>query len=238
MSQFFALPFGPQFFRASAACAFITAITTLFIHLLPGLWSGLMSFDERVLLYQWPSYQAYHVIVLGHCLLVVASTFAIAAANLRRAPALMSLGFLGYLMFSACELLRTSMSMIAVNRYWRPQYVAATDPAVRQALRENIEAFTAVGSALFFLFIIGFFLGNLLYGLAFVRGEGLDRFVGGVLLVWCVLSLPGIIETASSLHLTASLGWVGPVYQPLARLLLAIWLWREGYRRFAGSQPI
>ena len=59
------------------------------------------------------------------------------------------------------------------------------------------------------------------------RGAGLEKTVGSVLLVWAFFSLdPVVAEATGFAPLEPYLGWVGPGYQPLARLLTAAWLWR------------
>ena len=227
--------FQPRFFRIAALLCGLTALTTLCIHLLPDLWSGATAFDDRAALYRHPGLRLYLCIVIVHCLMVVVSTFAIGVANFRIAPARMSLGFLGYLLFACTELLRTSVNIVAVNRYWRPGYLNAGDPAVKDYFRENLSAMQDVSVSLFLLFGIGFFLGNALYGAAFVQRERFDRVVGVALLTWCALSLPGLIDAATGSQLARYFGWVGPAYQPLARALLAVWLWREGWNTYVAS---
>lgn len=227
--------FQPRFFRFAAILAGLTAITTLCIHLMPTLWSQATSFDDRANLFRNPLVRTYLVIVILHCLMVVASTFAIGVAHFRLAPARMSLGFLGYLLFAATELLRTSLNLVAVNRYWRPGYVNATDPGIKDYFRENLNAMHDVSVSLFLLFGIGFLIGNALYGSAFIQRKGFDRIVGGVLLLWCWLSLPGLIDAASGSQFGRFVGWVGPIYQPLARTLIAVWLWREGWKLYSSS---
>lgn len=225
--------FSPTFFRLAASCAFLTVLSTLAIHLMPALWSDVQGFEQRLLLYRQPLYRAYFFIVFIHCFLVAASMFGIAVAKFRRAPALISFGLLGYFIFSFTELLRTSITIIAVNKIWRPTYAGATDPSLQNVLRDQLTAFNAVGESLFFLFLVGFALGNLFYGCALVRGGGLERVAGILLLVWVGLSSPVILQTAFGWPLTQHLAWVGAGYQPLVRAVLGVWLWGEGYRQYA-----
>lgn len=228
--------FSPTFFRLTALCAFFTVATTLSIHGMPALWSDVQGFEQRQLLYRQPLYRAYFFIVFVHCFLVAASMFGIAVAKFRQAPALISFGLLGYFIFSFTELLRTSVNLIAVNKIWRPTFAGATDPAVQNTLREQLTAFSAVSESLFFLFLIGFTLGNLFYGSALIRGKGLERLVGALLLIWVGLSTPAILQTAFGWPLTQYLGWVGAGYQPLVRAALGLWLWREGYRHYSEAR--
>jgi hypothetical protein len=81
---------------------------------------------------------------------------------------------------------------------------------------------------------LAFFLGTLLYGLALRPGQGLEKTVGIVLLAWSVFRGDAVLEEASGFGpLAPYLGWVGPGFQPLARLLTGVWL-----RRTAGGEPV
>jgi hypothetical protein len=223
-----------RFLRFAALCAFATALTTLAIHLLPPLWASADTFEEQLALRHNRVYLGRLWVVIVHCILVVVSMYGLGILRARRNTNLMALGFLGFVVFAVAELLRTSLAIFALNRHWREEYVSTTDEARKDALRAAIEAFPGLGSALFFLFAIAFQLGLLCYGLALIRGQGMDRLLGGVFLLWVFLSLPGMFDTvAGSQGISRYFEWVGPYFQPLARALTGVWLWRE-----AGSAPV
>ncbi len=147
-------------------------------------------------------------------------------AGRRGSPAI--LGFLAFVLFSVTELLRTCLMLFAFNRAWRGGYAAAADESTRDQFRGSLAGFVGWNDALFFLFTLAFFLGTLLYGLALRHGVGLERAVGVVLLVWAFFSLATLVEEATGFGpLAGYLGWVGAGYQPIARLLTAVWLWRS-----------
>jgi hypothetical protein len=220
-----------RFLRFAAVCAFATALTTLAIHLLPPLWASADTFEEQLELRHNPIYLARLWVVIVHCILVVVSMYAVGALRVRRSTALLILGFLGFVVFALAELLRTSLAIFAVNRRWREEYASTTDETKKDALRAAIEAFPGFGSALFFVFAIAFQLALLCYGFALVGGQGMDRLLGGVLLLWVFLSLPGMFDTiAGSQGVSRFFEWVGPYFQPLARGLVGVWLWRESGR--------
>jgi hypothetical protein len=217
-----------RFLRFAAICAFVTVLTTLAIHRLPPLWASANTFEEQLGLRDNPIYLARLWVVIVHCILVVISMYAVGALRVRRHTSLMVLGFLGFVVFAVAELLRTSLAIFAVNRRWREEYATTADAARKEALRAAIEAFPGIGSALFFLFAIGFQLGLLCYGLALLGGQRMDRVLGGVFLLWVLLSLPGMFDTITgSESVSRYFEWVGPDFQPLARALVGIWLWRE-----------
>jgi hypothetical protein len=218
-----------RFVRFAAVCAFATALTTLAIHLLPPLWASADTFEEQLALRDNRVYLARLWVVIAHCILVVVSMYAVGVLRARRHTSLMALGFVGFVVFAAAELLRTSLVIFALNRRWREEYVTTADETRRDALRAAIEALPGFGSALFFVFAIAFQLALLCYGLALAGGEGMDRLLGGVFLLWVVLSLPGMYDTITgTAGLSRYFEWVGPYFQPLARALGGVWLWREG----------
>jgi hypothetical protein len=219
--------FGPTLFRAAAVCGALSALTTLGVHLLPSLYAGADTFEKQLLLRENPIYLGRLWIVVLHCLLVVVAMFGVGVRLLPRAPALAVLGFLSFVVFGLTELLRTSLGIFALNRAWRGGYAAATDDTTRAYFRAQIAGFGGWNDGLFLLFALAFFLGTLLYGLALRRGQGLEKTVGIVLLVWSIFGGHAVLEEASGFGpLAPYLGWVGPGFQPLARLLTAVWLWR------------
>ena len=217
-----------RFVRFASVCAFATALTTLAIHLLPPLWASADTFEEQLALRHNPIYLARLWVVIVHCILVVVSMYAVGVLRARRQTNLMALGFLGFVVFAVAELLRTSLAIFALNRRWREEYATVTDDARKDALRAAIEAFPGFGSALFFVFAIAFQLALLCYGFALLGGQGMDRLLGGVFLLWVLLSLPGMFDTiVGSPGASRYFEWVGPYFQPLARALVGVWLWRE-----------
>src|SRR6185436_4000333 len=96
----------------------------------------------------------------------------------RNAPALVSVGFLGYLCFGFTEILRTSISIFGVNRTWRAGYAAAADNATRERFHSIIDAYAGINDALFFVFYAGFLIGLICYGVAFLRSEGSKSHLG------------------------------------------------------------
>ena len=221
----------PRFFRIGAVCAVLTALTTLVVHIVPNLWAEATTFEQQVELRLNPIYLAQRWTILVHCALVIVSMFVLGAAKLRSAPLLVSFGFLGYLCFGFTEILRTSISIFAVNRTWRAGYATAVDDATREHFRSLITAYGGINEALFFIFYTGFAIGLVCYGLAFLRSEGRKSHLGPLFLVWVLLDVPGFIDTVSGAEsLGRNFEWVGPYFLPLARLYVGVWLWKNADR--------
>lgn len=218
----------PRFYRFGAVCAMLTALTTLVVHIVPKLWADATTFEQQVELRLDSIYLAQRWTILVHCALVILSMFALGAAKLRNAPALVSFGFLGYLCFGFTEIVRTSISIFAVNRTWRAGYAAAADDATREHFRSLITAYGGINQALFFIFYTAFLIGLVCYGLAFLRSEGGKSQLGLLFLVWSLLSVPAFVDAITGTEsLAQHFEWVGPYFLPLARLYIGVWLWKN-----------
>lgn len=228
--------FSRNFFRATAAAAFITGLTTLCVHLMPRLYAGPADFDRLVGLHAEPYYILRLWIVLGHVLLVAFSMLGLAAKRLNGSPGLMIFGFLGYLLFTLAELLRTSMGLFAINRGWRAAYAQATDESVKLSLRTLLEGWPGVNDGFFFLLVLGFFIGNLCFGLSFIHGAGPERYLGIALLLWSLLGLNTILGDFAGLRLVSVPEWISWTFQPAVRFFIAWFLWREASTEFIGHK--
>ena len=108
------------------------------------------------------------------------------------------------------------------------RYATNPDPQARGHIRALLEAFSGLNDALFFIFIVAFFLGLLCYGAALVTGEASDRAIGFLFLSWAVLTLPAIIEAVTGVDAFAGkFEWVGYGFQPVARASIGVWLWKK-----------
>ncbi|MBA3607653.1 MAG: hypothetical protein H0W43_03950 [Chthoniobacterales bacterium] len=150
----------PKFLRFAAVCAFVTALTTLAVHLMPQLWAGADTFEKQLELRHCGPYLLRLWIVLFHCLLVVISMAAICLLIFRASPGWAGLGLLAFVVFAMTEILRTSLALFAVNRNLRERYATNPDPEARVHIRLLLEAFPGLNGALFFIFIVAFFSGS------------------------------------------------------------------------------
>src|SRR5438067_12885149 len=74
-------------------------------------------------------------VVLFHCALVVVSMFALGLPAVRRAPVAVIFGFLAFACLGFAEILRTALSIFAININWRAGYASGVDPATRERFR-------------------------------------------------------------------------------------------------------
>ncbi len=221
----------PAFIRVASICAMATALTTIAVHWLPDLWSSATTFESRVQLRHNAIYMGRLWIVLIHCLLVVISMAAIPCLLKGTARLIAMFGLGSYVMFAFVEILRTSLSIFAVNRAWRGGYETSSDDMRRQTFRDALETFGGVNDTLFFLFFAAFTVGLFSYGFALILKSGIDQGVGLLFLLWGILNLPNLVGAiAGNEALGAGFDWVGRYFQPVARLLIGLWLWSVANR--------
>jgi hypothetical protein len=219
------------FIKVASICAMVTALTTIAVHWLPDLWSDATTFESRVQLRHNAIYMGRLWIVLIHCVLVVISMAAIACLLSGRAWLIAMFGFGSFVMFAFVEILRTSLSIFAVNRTWRTGYETSSDDMRRQTFRDALDTFAGVNDALFFVFLAAFTAGLFCYGFALLLRNGIDQGVGLLFLLWGVLNLPALVGAiAGNEALDKGFDWVGRYFQPAVRLLLGLWLWNVSSR--------
>jgi hypothetical protein len=224
----FKVNFTPRFFRLAAVCALLTALTTLVVHVMPNLWSDAMSFEQQVELRLNSLYLTNRWVVLLHCALVVVSMFALGLPAIRRSPVAVIFGFLAFACFGFSEMVRTAISIFAINRNWRAAYAGTIDPATRDRFRAVIESYSGINDALFFIFYTAFTVGLICYGIAFLRTNDRMSQLGILFTVWALLNLPGWIDAVIGTDLLGRyFEWVGPAFQPVARAWIGVWLWRN-----------
>jgi hypothetical protein len=217
--------FSPFFIRGTAICAFLSALTTLGVHLLP-LLHPTQTFEEQVQLAKNPIYVFRLWVVLIHILLVLASMWGVAAKRYRVSAGLLGLGLGGYWIFGLAELFRVSLTLNAVNG-WRSRYLMEKDPAVQQFLRQELLSWPQINDALFFLLVLGFLLGNLFYSFALRKGTGLEKWVSVLLLLWAGLSFTTLLhEFLGQAWLDFIPEFLSYTFQPFVRIMIGVWLWR------------
>lgn len=216
----------PAFTKIAGICAILTAATTIAVHWLPDLWSSATTFESRVQLQHNAIYTARLWIVLIHCVLVAISMAPIPFLLHGMARLIALFGFACYLVFAFVEILRTSLTIFAVNRAWRAGYETSSDDLQRQTFRDALESFAGVNDALFFLFFAAFTVGLFSYGLALLVRRGITQAMGLLFLLWAVLNLPDLVGAiAGNEALNKGFEWVGRYFQPAARFFIGICLW-------------
>jgi hypothetical protein len=222
------MTFSTRFYRTTAICSFISAVTTLLLIFLPKFYGPAGSIDARVALIHNPLYQLRAWTYLLHPFVTLTAALGVALALRRRAPGMMIVGFLGFLLWAFVEAGQQALTLTVYHR------LAAAYPqanaADREILRSQIALYDNLWDAMFLLLLLGFLAGNVLYGCATIRApkeERLTRVLGLFYFGATLLTLSGICREVGGPTLPPLLEtWLYPLLQPAARLLIGIWLWR------------
>jgi hypothetical protein len=236
------MSFSRRFYRATAICSAISVATTLMLIFLPRLYGPVVGFDARIAAVHHPAYVLRSWVYLAHPFLVLAAALGVAAARRRVAAGPVAFGFLGFLLWAFTEAGQQALTLTTFDR-WRRAYPAAEEHA--QALfRTQIAMYDALWDAMYVLLLFGFLIGNIFLGMATWRARGLTRTVS--VFFYCAAGLTLFLlsgEFQGPILPPVLATWLYPALQPLARLLIAVFLWRtpgDGLdaRREAGSAAL
>jgi hypothetical protein len=221
--------FTPSFYRFAALCSIASAITTLGLIFLPEAIAPAEDFAARMSRASDPVYRLYAWVYFIHPFLTVAAALGVAMRLRRTAASLVVPGLLAFVLWGATEAGQQALTLFAFNP-WRTAWLAG-DPAVRATMELRAAIYDGVWNAMYFLVICAFFVANVLYALALVRMRGLSRVIGVFYGAAASLTLFIIIAEVSGRQLLPEsiAFWLYPLIQPLARILIGVWLWTNRY---------
>ena len=220
------MTFSPAFYRTAAVCSFVSAVTTLLLILLPKIYGPAGSIDERMALVQHPWYQLRAWAYLLHPFVTLAAALGVGIALRRVSPGAVAGGFLGFLLWGFTEAGQQTLTLTTFHR-WAATYLQAY-ASERQFIKGQLATYDALWDAMFLLLLIGFFVGNFLYGFATIRGRGLTRLLGIFYFAAALLTAIGIVgELRGPILPAAAVTWFYLLLQPLARATIGLWLWRH-----------
>lgn len=212
-----------RFIRFAIICCFLSVVTTIGIH--SNLFDlGNLGFQERIRLFENPTYLANRFWVIAHCLLVLVAMLGFLLIQFNKSPGFTLLGFTFFSVFSFTEIFRQMFVFFYLNNL-RRSYLETSDPQVMDMIKMNIDHAGLIGYALFGLFIVAFGLGNICYGLSLFKGEKFDRILSYLLLIWGLGNLTAFgNEFFNSEKLGVSVEYFNIIYQPLMRAAFALWM--------------
>jgi hypothetical protein len=219
--------FTPAFYRFAALCSIASALTTLGLIFLPGTLPPADDFAARMARVNEPVYRLYAWVYFTHPFLVVTAALGVAMRLRREAAALVIPGLLAFLLWGATEAGQQALTLFAFNP-WRVAWLAG-EAEVRATMAARTAIYDGLWNAMYFLLIVGFFIGNALYAAAMWRRRGFSRVVGGFFSAAAALTLAIIVVEAGGPQLLPDRVdfWLYPLIQPLARTLIGVWLWRH-----------
>ncbi len=219
------MSFNRKFYRAAAVCSMISAVTTLLLIFLPKFYGPTPSLEARIEVVQHPLYQLRAWAYLLHPFMVMTAALGVAVALRRTKAGIVVPGLLGFLFWGFTEAAQQALTLTVFHRWagaWR-----TADTAAREALRSQIATYDALWDAMFLLLLLGFLVGNVLYGIATVRGTALTRTLSWLYFAAAFLTLTIISGELRGPTLPPLVeAWLYPLMQPAARFLIGMWLWR------------
>lgn len=221
-------------FRLGSIFGFISVVTTFGVHLivLPA-----SSFEESVNLIYNPMYVFSRWMIIFHCIAVFISMMGVYIALNHPGNIHAKLGILSFSVFSWAEITRMFLSLTYLFGL-RKAYLLESDSLMKSVIKHDIVNFSGAGNGLFLVFVLGFALGNLFYGMEFLKKNGLPRIIGIALVIWFFSGMLSLyIEFNESESISSFYSVFNITFQPLTRALMAYWLMREatptGYKMTA-----
>lgn len=212
-----------SFLKITAACGFLSIITTLGIHLFfPPVPAD---FESRAMLFQSSMYLFNRWWIIIHCLLVLVAMWGFYLIQRDKKQEWAGLGFLFFGVFAVVEIFRQFLVLFYLNGL-RANYVAETDMTIKGLLKNDINNFTLFSVSFFGLFVFAFGLGNLCYGLSLWGEKRFGKILSWLLILWSLGSMLALSnEFLKSELLAKGIETYNYVYQPVMRGLLALWVW-------------
>ncbi len=209
-----------------AVCAFLVVITTIGIH------SDIFVIDtdfyeDKVAMYKsfWYNMEKWWIIV--HCMLVLITMWGIRQLKHHRSTLWFGLGFFFYAVFSFTEIARQFLGLFYANNLKIKLELEQVAEAQAHLLAQ-IDGYSYISYALFGLFIFAFSIGNLFYGIGFLRETEWDKILGLLLLVWGIIGLLTLGNEFWNISwLNRVIEFSSELYQPLVRLAIGWWFVRQ-----------
>lgn len=220
------MKFSVSFYRTAAVLSLASALTTLGLIFLPRLFAPIDGFEGRMARVHDGWYQLRAWIYLVHPFLTGTAGLAMCLRIRTSASAAAVIGAAGFAIWAFTEAAQQCLTLFAFDA-WRTAYTAG-DVAIHAQMPMLTTLYDELWDAMYVLLLIGFMIGNTALGVVLVRRAGLARILGALYLCAVVLSSFYLLP---ELGIPASLGplesWVYPATQPLARVLIGVWLWKH-----------
>ncbi len=218
------------FLKATAICSFLGALTTTLLIFLPN--PEAPDFETRASLYNNALYLSKLWILFIHPQVNILAAFGIAYLLFKKYPLHIVFGTLFLLVWAYTEMSQQSLLIDTLNQIWRPGYIKADNEVSKNMFTTLIKAASGISDSKYFLVIYGFGVGSFLYGLAFVRENGLGKWIGISLIFIGILSLSSFLRYYLGLNslngiVNWSYEWIYSYLQPLVRIAIGIWILKE-----------
>jgi hypothetical protein len=220
------MTFPPGFYRTMAIASVLSAATTVLLIFLPRMWPPVSGLEMRMALVEQTAYIWRSWVYLVHPFLAFGAAMAVALRCRHWASGWAVVGLCGFGLWGATE---AAQQMLTLNVWdpWRRAWLAG-DVELRATMILRASLYDALWDAMYGLLLLGFLFGNLCYAVALARADRLGRVLAAFYALAFLLTLAlflghfGVAVVPDGL-----LAWAYPITQPLARVLIGVWLWRH-----------
>lgn len=214
-------------YRTAGIASILSAVTTLGLIFLPQWFAAQPEgLPGRMLKVTDPVYRLRAWIAFLHPFLAFSAAMAVAFAARRRFPGLALGGLSGYALWAVTEAGQQALTLFAFDN-WRRAWVAG-DEAVRSTIALRVAIYDGIYDAAYSLLLVGIILGSIFYSVMMLRlTDRLSRLIGVFYALAAALSAFYLSRELGGPMLSESLAfWIYPASQPVARILIGLWLFR------------
>src|SRR5262245_41889763 len=161
--------FPVSFYRFAAVCSWVSAITTCGLIFLPDFYAALEGFEGRMQRVHDPAYVLRSWVYFVHPFFTGTAALAVALRLRRVASALVIPGLIAFLVWAITEAAQQTVTLQAFDQ-WRIAYVAGGE-SVRSTMALRTAIYDDLWDAMYFLLLVAFLIGNVLYSIALWRGR-------------------------------------------------------------------
>ncbi|GAB4039465.1 hypothetical protein [Spirosoma gilvum] len=219
-------------FKVAACCAVLSALTTFLLWYLPRQYSPPSTPEESWQLATNGFYMAKNWVNLFHIPLTLTGyaglTFYIfsQASTLTHTSFKAFLAMIWFIIWGLIEMVGMAIIIFTVNQNWRAAFPSA-NAAGKGAIIAQINVFNSVWDSLFFVLLLAFLFGSLFIAWATWSFSQL-RILSYLFWLAVPLTFFIIIQNYADVSWAAGLvTWIYPILQPLSRLMLGVFLWRN-----------
>ena len=221
-----------RFYRAAALCSLLSAITTCLLIMIPVqsppdfLQQAALSTNTTYLFRSW--------VYFFHPMFALVSVIGLFLTQFQKNPGTAITALIFFIFWALTEALQQAFNLDALNNYWRPMLLNATDSETRITATHLLTAFNGIYDSFYFLLLFSFGIGSLLMGSLMIKGKRLQFIIAVSMIYFGVLSLISFITyygpwPEASNFIAWNYQWIYASAQPLTRLLIAWYLWQYSF---------
>lgn len=222
--------FSPNFFKTVSLCAVIAGILLLALWILSFTYAEPEGLKDLIKLQDNTAYTTGQWIHFALLFLIVIVFWGVAAKKLDKAAGMATTGFIFFMINLIPNLAINSINIFTFNYKWASKFSAEDACKHCKALMmKHMSMFHDLIGGLLFLMIVCVLVGSFLYGMATLRGPGIEKIVGLLFLLFFLVELLFAIGMYGKIAWLLDLmkWWIFPIVGILLFLAIAAWLWRK-----------